>query len=93
MSETYRLEGIIPADQKYEAMLDIWNSCTEQNIEPPEEVCDFFGGEPPCEDGVLVDLREKACCSEYNAEMSKGFDVVVAQIPSDIKTLRFYVSY
>lgn len=93
MSESYHVQGIVPPDDKYTAMLDIWNSCTKQDIEPPKEVVDFFDGEPPSIDGILVDLSNHACVDRYSADMRTGFDVDIESIPDHVKHLRFFVSY
>ena len=95
MSESYHVQGIKPPDEKFEAMRGIWNSCVAMSIDPPDEVQDFFSGEPPPSDGDEVDLRDHGCVSKYSDDMKTGFtvDVDLDMLPDDIKTLRFYVYY
>lgn len=42
--------GILPIDDEWKDMLAVWDTCKTVNIDPPDEVIDFFGGEYPSAD-------------------------------------------
>ena len=91
MSMSTYVTGIIPADSKYLKMLHIFNECKEVGIDPPKEVWDFFRGEIPDPDGVVVSLVDIAI--EYSHEMSQGVSIDVDKIPKQVKTIRFVNSW
>ncbi len=83
--------GIKPADEKFKKMLDIYKLCQESDVEIPDEVDDFFDGEPPDEKGVHIDLKDitKPC----GGDMEEGFEVDITDLPKDVKIIRFINSY
>ena len=81
--------GVIPADEKFRKMKDIWDQCEELGISCPVEVDAFFNDEPPDDDGVIVDIKS----TEYSADMEAGLEVDLTTLPKDVKILRFYNSY
>jgi hypothetical protein len=83
-------EGIIPADDKYKKMFHIFSECKSVGIEAPKAVMDFFGGEEPCEAGVVVRLTE---VSKFTTECSEGLTLDVDKIPENVRTIRFVNLY
>jgi hypothetical protein len=81
--------GIKPPDEKWQKMKDIWEKCAELKVTIPQQVEDFFDGETPDPAGVLVDIPHSA----YSGKDAEGLEVEVAEIPKDVKILRFYNSF
>ena len=93
MSMSTYIVGIKPPDGKWKAMKKVYDSCKAANLDPPEEVWKFFDNEEPDPEGVIVDLAEHFCVTEWSTEGSEGFQVEIAKLPKDIKILRFYNSW
>lgn len=79
-------------DEEYQKMLKIMKACKEADIDPPRDVDFYFGG-----DGIDGDL-------EYPLEIefeprkwedisSEGFEIDIDDLPSGVKTIRFYNSF
>jgi hypothetical protein len=94
MSMSTHVIGFRPADEKWKKMKAVWDTCKQAGIEPPDEVDDFFGGSPPDDAGVEVDLEDYECCSNWNDNISReGFEINLDKLPKGIKIIRFYNSY
>jgi hypothetical protein len=96
MGMSMHVVGIRPADEKWQKMKQVWDACIEANISPPAEVDKvdkFFNGDTPDDKGVLVEIRSKACTSEYNEDMREGIEVDISKLPKDVKIVRFYCSW
>jgi hypothetical protein len=50
--------GFRPPDAKWLKMKEVYDACEAAGISIPDEVDDFFNGEPPDEAGVRVDLED-----------------------------------
>ena len=86
--------GFKPPDDKWKQMKAIWDSCEKVEIEPPEEVYDFFSGNPPDDAEVEIDLEKTSCCKKYDdGDMREGIEINVDEIPRDVKIIRFVNSY
>ena len=83
-------EGIIPADEKFKKMYNIYKECDLVGIEPPKAVVEFFNNDEPCEDGVVIRLRD---LSTFTTDCSEGLTLDVDKIPKDVKTIRFVNLY
>lgn len=81
--------GFRPPDQKWKDMKAVWDSCERANAEIPDEVYDFFNGEPPDEKGVEVAIP----IEEWSNEAGSGFEVEISKLPKDVKIIRFYNSW
>ena len=55
----------------------------------PDEVCEFFEGEPD-PNGIQVNLDETACCREWSNDYGEGYEIEVANIPSYVTHIRVY---
>ncbi len=86
--------GIIPADEKFHKMKDIYDRCEELGVVPPEEVIDFFDGERPDASGVVMWLEGNSdAITEYNHDMQQGYEVEISKLDPNIKILRFVNSW
>jgi hypothetical protein len=81
--------GFKPPDEKWKAMYKVWLACDEGDIELPEEVCDFFEGEPPDSAGVEINLENLDCCVEYHNDFSAGYEIHTSKLPKDVQIIRF----
>ena len=87
MSMSMRVVGFIPPDEQWKKMKAAWDSCAAAGIKIPDVVADFFNGEYPVTAGYETSM--KGCVREYEDGNSRGFEVLVAEIPSKVKTIRF----
>lgn len=86
--------GVVPADEKFNKMKDIWNMCESTGVAIPDEVVDFFDGERPDDAGVVVWIdRNSAAVTEYNNDMSQGFEVDISKLDPKFKIIRFVNSW
>jgi len=84
--------GYIKADDTWNKMKQIWDSCTDANVEIPDEVLEFFDHEPPGNlPGREVDISEAV--TEYKDDMKDGYDVEIYKLPPSIHVVRVYNSY
>lgn len=82
--ETY-VTGFAPPDHQWASMKAIWDACTAANVVAPDEVMDFFNGETPDPAGVKVELPLR----EWSDDSGGGYELDVAAIPKQVKTIRF----
>lgn len=87
--------GIKPANERWEDMKKIFDACRAAGVKLPEEVMDFFDGEFPDDEGVLIKLSNSGCVEEWNDcdGTRTGFQVDLEHLPKDIKYIRFYNSW
>lgn len=91
MSSYLCLMGIVPPDSKWIKMKKIHDSCKEADIDPPQEVEEFFDGVEPDDKGMVIDLEKYA--KEWRADSMDGFEIEVSKLPENIKFIRVYNSY
>lgn len=91
MSQSLRLYGFVPPDEKWERMAKIYFACKEAKIDPPPEVEAFFEDGEPDPQGQEIGLNHLA--REYTADMHWGLEIDIAKIPENVKTIRFYIAY
>jgi hypothetical protein len=81
--------GFVPPDEAWLKMKAVWDACQEAGIPAPAEVEDFFGGEAPDPEGQTVDIAVR----EWSGNAVAGYEVAVADLPPQVKTIRFYNSW
>lgn len=81
--------GFTPPDEEWQKMKKVWDSCTEAGLPIPNEVQEFFNYEDPDPAGIVTDIPQ----TPYRAEMIDGYEVEVAKIPKNVKTLRFIMNW
>ena len=95
MGMSMHVVGIVPVDDDWQKMKDVYDTCKKAGVEVPTEVLDFFrieDGDEPDEHGVVVDLPI-GVVKEWNTEMRDGLEVDIELVPDKVKILRFYNSY
>jgi len=88
--------GIVPADEHFKKMKDLYDKCKEMGVSQPKEVMDFFGDdEPPDDSGLLVWMEEgqDLAVVEYFSDGQSGFEIDIAKLDPKIKRLRFVNSW
>jgi hypothetical protein len=91
MGISMRVVGFTPPDERWIKMKNIYDACREANVLIPDEVAKFFDYSPPDESGIEVNLRTIAI--EYDDGDTVGYEVDLARVPKDVKSIRFYVSF
>jgi len=82
--------GFKEPDERFKKMYAIYKACEEADVDIPDEVDDFFEGEPPDPRGVKVyDLPVKP----YNENMEDGYELRLSEVPKDITVIRFSNSW
>lgn len=87
MSTSLHAQGIRPPDERWQQMKAVYDACKAAGVVVPREVSEFFGGTAPDPSGVVIDLPKRDWQDDYRT----GIDVDVADIPQDVKTIRFVV--
>lgn len=82
--------GFSPRHKTAQAMKDIWDKCVEFDIPVPEKVINYFGKCYPKENDIQVTIKS----TEWKGTgMSKGLEVIIDDIPSDVQVIRFINAY
>jgi len=92
MGMSTHITGFIPADEKWHAMKKIFDECVRLDIEAPDEVWTFFGGEDPGDKpGQEAAIGDS--CKDWRGDCSEGYEIEIDKIPPNIKFIRFYNSW
>jgi hypothetical protein len=89
MSMSTHVIGFAPPDEQWRKMKAIWDSCRAAGIAVPREVEKFFGGEPPDEAGVEIELESR----KWSEDSREGVEIEVEKLPKHVKLIRFYNSW
>jgi hypothetical protein len=90
MSMSTNVIGFVPPDERFMKMKQIWDNCTELDVQIPANVYDFFDGCAPDENGMEVEIKH----DEWDdGDMSAGIEINVDNIPDNVKVIRFFNSY
>lgn len=81
--------GFKPPDETWDRMKAVWDACDKAGILPPREVEDYFEGETPDPAGV----KAKITVVPYEGDAEEGFEIMVDDIPDDVKIIRFVNSW
>jgi len=84
--------GFRDPDEKWKQMKDIYDSCKQANVEPPDEVNKFFNWEPPEKEGIKVNIDE--ICESYSPyDVTEGFKIEISKLPKNITHICFWNSW
>lgn len=90
MSMNTYVVGFVPPDEKFKKMKQIWDNCTEFNLEIPIEVDRFFDQCEPNDNGMEVKIPS----NEWSdGDMEAGLEININDIPDNVKIIRFYNSW
>ena len=93
MGMSTHVEAIGKPDAKFKKMLAVYRSCRTADIEPPNEVQEYFKWDEPRDEGFQMNAEQTEYCSEINEESRSGFCIELAKIPEGITHIRFWNSY
>lgn len=90
-----RVVGLmVPTNSEYQAILALKRACDAvEGAKYPEVVGAYFKARGGCPEDEESALEVELPTTKWGAEMREGFEVVVADIPDGVKTLRFYCSW
>ena len=95
MSVSLQVSAVIPADEKYNKMLAIWNACKEIDVRPPDEVIDFFDDASiPNSDGYESEFYHSDLpdyVKKWGDNYRYGYEIDLEKIPEKIKFIRCYI--
>jgi len=93
MSMSVFVWGIIPNDEKWKKMKKIYDACQDSDIDPPEEVLEYFDYEDPHPHGRRIDLTEEPNNCALKIGEVDGFEVDLSLVPEYVKIIRFENSW
>ena len=99
MSMSTCVEAIRPPNEKWKKMKVAYDACKAAGAGIPDDVDDFFNGEPPDDRGVVVchvskyDKELPDWVTKVDKEMQEGFEIDISKLPRDVTVLRFTNSY
>lgn len=91
MNMSTHVYGLTTPTAKVIQMREVDAACAIAGIKTPSEVVDYLKLNDP--EGGEINLERLPCCKEYNDDRQDGFEINVASIPDNIKTIRFFNSY
>ncbi len=72
-------------------MKQIFDSCKELGIDPPDEVEEFFPQGEPSEKGIEVDQDSLGdAVKEWEEDWGAGIDIEIALLPKNITHIRVH---
>lgn len=93
---TYVL-GFAPPDEKYVRMLKARQACLDAGLEVPASIDEFFQGENPDPVGFSISLsgvkKYAKACRPWKEDSREGFEIVLDELPKNIKVIRFVNSW
>lgn len=88
MSTSWYVRGVRPPDERWRQMKVVYDACVAAGVDIPDTVAAFFDGDRPDPDGVVIDIPQR----EWRDQWRCGIEVDVADLPADVKTIRFIIS-
>jgi len=96
MSMSTSVVGVRDLDGKFAKMLAVKQACDEANVSYPLEVVDYFEGEAHETPRYLVGKMEEVKIKvnqSTDLSSTNTWTVVLADLPPDVKAVRFRNSY
>jgi hypothetical protein len=91
MSMLVGVTGLTKPDEQWLKMKAVWDTCTEAGVVIPHTVKEYFDFDEPNEQEFAMSLHTLA--TKYENSNEVGYEIEVDNIPSNVKTIRFYVSF
>lgn len=76
-------------DPEYQKMAAALNACVAANLPLPKPLEQYFKGSSDPEESLQVEIKFK----KVNKEMTTCYDVILADLPPDVKVIRFCNSW
>lgn len=85
-------------DGEFKRMMEIKKFCDERDVSYPVEVAQYFGSsisesEKYITEEMLQVKLPTSAIEEFRDDMREGIEINVANIPKEVKTIRFVNSY
>jgi hypothetical protein len=100
MSMSLFVVGLQEKDEQFRKMKKILDLCNETEIEPPDEVTQYFldldwgeDMEYGSDDDHLFTVKINSAVFEWNGEEVSGLQVELARLPKNVTHLRFYLMW
>lgn len=93
MGMSTHVVAIRPADERWHQMKAVYDACAAADLDIPDEVVDYFGGEEPDPKGVVLDLYRSQAVQDWSDKDSVGLEVTLTKLPPDVQILRFFNSW
>ena len=89
------VQGLKPITEDYKKRLDIYRSCRELKISPPEEIRKYFEDDgEPCDEGIIVYLKDDIIKKGISADYCREYlDVDLSKLPVGVSKIRFGISW
>jgi hypothetical protein len=81
--------GVCGVDDQYIRMKAVYDACEDAGVGLPSAVADYFRESAPDQSGRLVEIPSR----RWEDESREGFEVDLATLPDEVKTIRFYNSW
>lgn len=91
MSFSMHVFGFVPPDETWAKHKAVWDACKALGVDIPEKVERFFDEGDPSDHGKEVPLTVVEWSNPRS--LSQGFDLQVADIPKNVKVIRFHCSH
>ena len=88
--------GIRDLSKKAEKMIAVKLACDAAGVDYPEEVKDYLKYPGESLEYIRQELEEidlDDCLKPWTDDVSEGYEIDVASIPGEAKTIRFYFSW
>jgi hypothetical protein len=88
--------AIRPPDERWLRMKAAHDALVAAGLPITRELDNFFDGHEPDPEGVILPLDPDyvSCVREWSDEfMRDGLEVILSELPPDVKIIRFYNSY
>lgn len=93
MSMSTYVVAIRPPDEHWQQMKAAYDAIKVAGLSMPNEIAQFFDCQDPDPQGVLLQLDGAPSVREWSNDYSQGLEVVLSELPPDVKILRFYNSW
>ena len=91
MSMSTSIYGIKLPDERFKKMFQIYKNCRALGLNIPDEVDNYFDGEEPDSEGVVVGVD--SIVKEFSRDGEEGVEIRVEDISKDVHLLRFVNSW
>jgi len=97
MSMSTNVQAFRDMNGEFARMLEAKKFCDERKLSYPKEVDEYFQGDADLDEHSLreqfLEVNISSAVTEYRDDYSEGYEVEVAKLPKDVKTIRFRNSW
>lgn len=78
---------------KWYQFKEVWDTCGKAEIEPPEEVIEFFGADYPDDENTPGELALVGNApTRFEGENEYGYIIDLKSLPNEIRFVKVYIS-